>query len=974
MALVTGASPGSIAAEVVRHLLRGGATVVVATSTDTPGRRRWYRDLYRRAAGPGAELHVVPANLAAFADVDALVAWLERPEVPQRGRPDLRLDTLVPTIVVPFAAVPTVGDLNQAGAAAEVAVRIQLLGLQRLVAGVAGLAAGAGGGGAVNVVLPLSPNHGAFGGDGVYGETKAALEVLLRRQRSEHDSWGRSVRLVAARIGWVRGTGLMGWNDAVAALVEERLGVRTFSSAEMGRLLAAAAVAGTPEVDLMGGLDRVDDLRAAVLPLATELAGRAAAARRAHGLRTALAAHAHAHAHAHVAGAPPDTATTVAALPSTPTDTAPPPATAPPPGTAVPHLDPSEMVVIVGTGELGPCGTARTRFELEVGADLSPDGVAELAWLCGLVTYQRDGYRGRWVDRASGDDVAEEDLARRYRAEVMARVGLRPLEADGVIDPEGLAVLATVHLERDLTFEVASEDEARSFVDLDPAHTDARRDPGTGGYRVTRRAGSPVRVPRRVRHTRRVAGQFPTGLDLARYGIPGDLLTGADRMALVNLACTVEAFWDAGLDPEELLAHVHPALVANTQGAGLGGMGSLRRLLMDWLLDDERQSDRLQESLGNVIAAHTVQGLVGSYGPMVHPVAACATGAISLEEAVDKIVAGKALAAVAGGFDDLTPEGIVGFGDMQATASSDELDAMGIAPGESSRANDVRRRGFVEAQGGATLLVVRGDVALDLGLPVRAVVAYAASFGDGINASIPAPGMGMLACVRGGPDSPLARALARLGLTADDIAVVSKHDTSTELNDPNEADLHQRVQDALGRTPGNPLLVVSQKTVTGHSKGGAAAWQVDGALQMMETGIVPGNRNLESLDPLLSPCHHLLHGDRPIRLAPGERIAACLVTSLGFGHVSAVIALAHPDTFLAAVPPARRDGYLRTAATRRAHGAQRRLAARLGRPAPVRRTDRRFGPAGPMAREAEAAMLVDPSARLGPDGAYRTTR
>ncbi|MDP1850412.1 MAG: acyltransferase domain-containing protein, partial [Solirubrobacteraceae bacterium] len=75
-ALVTGASPGSIAAELVRRLLRGGATVVVATSTDTPARRRWYRDLYRLAAAPGAELHVLPANLASFADIDALVAWL----------------------------------------------------------------------------------------------------------------------------------------------------------------------------------------------------------------------------------------------------------------------------------------------------------------------------------------------------------------------------------------------------------------------------------------------------------------------------------------------------------------------------------------------------------------------------------------------------------------------------------------------------------------------------------------------------------------------------------------------------------------------------------------------------------------------------------------------------------------------------------------------------------------------------------
>ena len=37
----------------------------------------------------------------------------------------------------------------------------------------------------VSVLLPLSPNHGGFGGDGTYGEGKAGLEVLLEKKRSE---------------------------------------------------------------------------------------------------------------------------------------------------------------------------------------------------------------------------------------------------------------------------------------------------------------------------------------------------------------------------------------------------------------------------------------------------------------------------------------------------------------------------------------------------------------------------------------------------------------------------------------------------------------------------------------------------------------------------------------------------------------------------------------------------------------------
>src|SRR6185295_5663297 len=97
VAVVTGAAPGSIATELVRRLLRGGATVVVATSTDTPQRRRFYRALYRTAAGPGAELHVVPANLASFGDLDALASWLRQPGGGRRGRDDLRIDPLTPT-------------------------------------------------------------------------------------------------------------------------------------------------------------------------------------------------------------------------------------------------------------------------------------------------------------------------------------------------------------------------------------------------------------------------------------------------------------------------------------------------------------------------------------------------------------------------------------------------------------------------------------------------------------------------------------------------------------------------------------------------------------------------------------------------------------------------------------------------------------------------------------------------------------
>ena len=280
----------------------------------------------------------------------------------------------------------------------------------------------------------------------------------------------------------------------------------------------------------------------------------------------------------------------------------------------------------------------------------------------------------------------------------------------------------------------------------------------------------------------------------------------------------------------------------------MGGMLAMRALYIDALLGEPRPNDILQEALPNVALAHVVQSYVGSYGAMVHPVAACATAAVSVEEGVDKIRLGKAELVVAGGLDDLGIEGIVGFGDMSATADSAAMSAKGIADRRFSRANDRRRGGFVESQGGGTVLLARGDIALDLGLPVLGVVAYAQSFADGVHTSIPAPGIGALGSGRGGRESVLARQLQRLGVEADDIAVVSKHDTSTAANDPNEAELHERLAGALGRSEGAPLFVISQKSLTGHAKGGAAAFQMIGLCQVLEQGVVPPNRSLDCVD------------------------------------------------------------------------------------------------------------------------------
>nr|WP_268750712.1 type I polyketide synthase [Aeromicrobium sp. Root495] len=941
VAVVTGAGRGSIAADVVGGLLAGGATVVATTSSLDGGRLALYKDLYRRHARAGAQLWVVPANMASFSDVDALVSWTTTAQTKTVGSTTTVLKpAFVPTLLLPFAAGRVAGTLSEAGSRAEIDTRILLWSVERLLGGLATTGRDHDLAARLHVVLPGSPNRGMFGGDGAYGEAKAALDAVVTKWSAE-SGWADRVTIAHAIIGWVRGTGLMGGNDPLVEAVEAA-GVRTWSTAEMAAEL----------LELSGPAARG---AATAKPLTADLTGGLASA----GLDLPALAKEAAAAASRASSVVDDDAATVAALPAPPSllDMHPVPTWGDVPSA------PEDLVVVVGAGELGPYGSARTRFEMEVSDELSAAGVLELAWSTGLVSWD-DAARG-WYDTESGEPVDEADLHERYHDTVVERCGVRTYGDDGSMVDNTAPLLTSVYLDSDLSFTVGSESEARALRDADPERT-VIEPTADGDWTVTRKAGTEIRVPRRMALTRTVGGQIPTGFDPAAWGVPAEMIESIDRVALWNLVATVDAFLSSGFTPAELMRWVHPALVANTQGTGMGGMSSMHALYINTLLGENNPNDILQEALPNVIAAHVVQSYVGSYGAMVHPVAACATTAISVEEGVDKIRLGKAEFVVAGGFDDLSTEGIIGFADMSATADTEVMRAKGIKDRYLSRANDRRRGGFVESQGGGTLLLARGDVAARAGLPVLAVVAYAGSFADGVHTSIPAPGIGALAAGLGGERSPLARGLASVGLTGDDIGVVSKHDTSTDANDPNESELHERLAGALGRSEGNPLLVVSQKTLTGHAKGGAAAFQLIGLSQVLQTGIVPPNRSLDCVDDVLSEHEHLVWLRSPLQT---QGLRAGLVTSLGFGHVAGIIALAHPQAFVTALADDEREDYLRRAEERIITGRTRLVEAMYGgAPAYVRPAGRRLGDAG--VREREAAMLLDPDARLGGDGVY----
>src|SRR2546421_4144090 len=144
--------------------------------------------------------------------------------------------------------------------------------------------------------------------------------------------------------------------------------------------------------------------------------------------------------------------------------------------------------------------------------------------------------------------------------------------------------------------------------------------------------------------------------------------------------------------------------------------------------------------------------------------------------------------------------------------------------------------------------------------------------------------------------APLRGALATWGLTIDDLGVASFHGTSTVANDKNESEVLCKQMKHLGRKKGNALLGIFQKYLTGHPKGAAGAWMFNGCLQVLNSGLVPGNRNADNADGNLEKFDYIVYPSRSIQT---DGIKAFSVTSFGFGQKGAQAIGIHPKYLFA---------------------------------------------------------------------------
>ncbi|KAF2031174.1 fatty acid synthase alpha subunit reductase, partial [Setomelanomma holmii] len=147
--------------------------------------------------------------------------------------------------------------------------------------------------------------------------------------------------------------------------------------------------------------------------------------------------------------------------------------------------------------------------------------------------------------------------------------------------------------------------------------------------------------------------------------------------------------------------------------------------------------------------------------------------------------------------------------------------------------------------------------------------------------------------------SPLRGALAVWGLTVDDITIASLHGTSTKKNDVNESSVLQSQLAALGRTKGNILPCIVQKSLVGHGLAAAGGFALNGCIQSLASRTIPGNRNADNIDPELQSRDLLFFPSETYKVR--EEVKAFSVTSFGFGQKGAQVIGVHPRYLFANV-------------------------------------------------------------------------
>ena len=256
------------------------------------------------------------------------------------------------------------------------------------------------------------------------------------------------------------------------------------------------------------------------------------------------------------------------------------------------------------------------------------------------------------------------------------------------------------------------------------------------------------------------------------------------------------------------------------------------------------------------MGAIAVARAIGSMGPVLAPMAACATGLQSIARAVDLIRTGECQRAIAGAVEaPITPLTVAGFSRMGALANT------GCYP------FDEHREGLVLGEGGALFVLESAELASRRGAKIYGRISGFGLTNDACYAT--APELGGKSAI-----AAVTQCLKRSNLSAVDIDFIHAHGTATDLNDRHEALLIQQLFQ-------QGVAVSSTKGATGHTLGASGALGVAFCLMAIKYQMLPPGVGMKK------PGFELDF----VRCARSTIVRNAVCLSFGFGGQNAAVVL-----------------------------------------------------------------------------------
>ena len=297
------------------------------------------------------------------------------------------------------------------------------------------------------------------------------------------------------------------------------------------------------------------------------------------------------------------------------------------------------------------------------------------------------------------------------------------------------------------------------------------------------------------------------------------------RVALLATLASERALADAGLLGDPLLQSGKVGISYGSSAGTPSSMSDFGRMLA------ELNTQYINATTYIKMMSHTAPVNMGVFfgitGRIITTSSACTSGSQGIGYAYEAIRAGRQVAMLAGGSEELDVTAATVFDTLFATSNANDT------PELTPRPFDADRDGLVVGEGACTLVLEDLEHALARGATIHAEIVGFGTNSDGQH--VTQPNAATMA-------QAMRLALEDADLSPDAIGYVNAHGTATGHGDIAETT-------ATNEVFGERLPISSLKSYTGHTLGACGALEAWVTLEMMREGWFHPTLNLRNVDP-----------------------------------------------------------------------------------------------------------------------------